>query len=71
MPIVEIDRDLCSHCNTCVDVCPLDVLRESEDGAPFVAYREDCQSCFLCRILCPAGAIQVTPDRARPTPLAF
>lgn len=71
MPILEIHRELCNNCNTCVEVCPLDVLRESEEGCPLIAYREDCQSCYLCKLSCTAGAIVVTPERARPTPLPF
>jgi NAD-dependent dihydropyrimidine dehydrogenase PreA subunit len=71
MPILEIKGELCKNCSICVEVCPLDVLRESKGGMPLIAYREDCQSCYLCKRSCPEGAIVVTPDRARPTPLPF
>jgi NAD-dependent dihydropyrimidine dehydrogenase PreA subunit len=70
MAITKIEKTLCTNCNTCIEVCPLDVLRVSDEG-PLIAYGEDCQSCYLCRLYCPAGAITVTPDRARPTPLPF
>lgn len=71
MPVVEIKASLCRACGTCVEVCPLDVLRLSDADAPVIAYQEDCQSCYLCTIYCPNGAITVTPDRGRPTPLPF
>ena len=71
MPILEIKGELCKNCNMCIEVCPLDVLREAKGGVPLIAYREDCQSCYLCKLYCPEGAIIVTPDRGRPTPLPF
>jgi NAD-dependent dihydropyrimidine dehydrogenase PreA subunit len=71
MPILEIKGELCTNCNVCIEVCPLDVLRESKGSVPLIAYREDCQSCYLCKLYCPGAAIIVTPDRGRPTPLPF
>jgi len=71
MPIMEIKTTLCTNCNACVEACPMDVLRSSEQRTPVIAYAEDCQSCYLCAITCPSGAVVVTPDRARPTPLPF
>ncbi len=71
MPIIEIKKELCKNCNICVEICPLDVLVESNDITPSIKYRDDCQSCYLCSISCPEGAIIVTPDRARPSPLPF
>jgi NAD-dependent dihydropyrimidine dehydrogenase PreA subunit len=71
MPIVEIKPSLCTGCGACVEICPLDVLRLSEEVAPVIAYQEDCQSCYLCTFYCPGGAIVVTPDRGRPSPLPY
>lgn len=71
MPIVEIIKELCKNCNICVEVCPLDVLGEKNGTTPSIKYKEDCQSCYLCSTLCPEGAIVITPDRARPTPLPY
>jgi len=69
MPIIKIDPDLCTNCGTCIQVCPLDVLRLSPEGKPFIAYQEDCQSCYICAVYCQTDALVVTPDRGRPTPL--
>jgi|YelNatPaOPRAMG01_1025707.scaffolds.fasta_scaffold202646_2 NAD-dependent dihydropyrimidine dehydrogenase PreA subunit len=71
MAIIEIKKEFCKNCNVCVEVCPLDVLKESNDLTPLIAYREDCQSCYLCKISCPEGAIVINPERARLTPLPF
>lgn len=71
MPIIGIREDLCENCNICVDICPLDVLKESNGVIPVIAYREDCQSCYLCKISCPKSAIIITPERPRPAPLPF
>ncbi|MCL6610642.1 MAG: hypothetical protein K6T66_03765 [Peptococcaceae bacterium] len=43
----------------------MDVLRPGGTG-PVISYREDCQSCFLCFLECPTGAIRVTPWRSFP-----
>jgi len=71
MPVVDINRELCSACNLCLDICPMDVLRTAEGGAPVITYGEDCQSCHLCGRYCPEGAIVLTPYRARPSRLPF
>lgn len=72
MGIRKIDLGLCTECGTCVDICPMDVLRTNgESGEPVIKYLSDCQSCFLCERDCPAGAIYVTPDRERRIPLPW
>lgn len=70
MPIFAIDSEKCINCGTCVKICPLDVFRAGET-VPEIRYREDCQSCFLCRIYCPKDAIRVDTVRNRPTPLPY
>lgn len=57
---VGIKNELCSpSCDRCVDSCPVDILRKPENGRVYVAYPDDCMSCFLCEEECPAEAIQV------------
>ncbi len=69
MGIRKIDYMLCSGCGICVDRCPMDVLRlDQKTRKPFIKYLRDCQSCFLCEMDCPVGAIYVTPARERRIP---
>lgn len=70
MPIFSIDQKSCVNCGMCVKICPLDVLREGA-STPLIAYREDCQSCFLCCIYCAKDAIRVDADRGRATPVPY
>jgi ferredoxin len=50
---IEINRDECTSCKTCVDACFVDVLRWDEaEAKPMVA----------CELNCPAQCINVVPD---------
>jgi NAD-dependent dihydropyrimidine dehydrogenase PreA subunit len=72
MGIRKIDCGRCTGCEVCVDHCPMDVIRMDEQtGKAFIKYLRDCQSCFLCELDCPAGAIYVTPERERRIPLPW
>lgn len=72
MGIRKIDYQLCTGCGICFGYCPMDVLRmDKEISKPFIKYLRDCQSCFLCEMDCPVGAIHVTPDRERRIPLPW
>lgn len=46
----------CFSCETCVDVCPGDVLA-MVDGEPRVVYPDECIHCGACMVDCPAGAV--------------
>ena len=63
--ISEIDYDKCSGCETCVDVCNMDVLRMNKDiQKAVITYREDCMTCYECMLSCPEEAITVVFEPA-------
>jgi NAD-dependent dihydropyrimidine dehydrogenase PreA subunit len=72
MGIRKIDYELCTGCGTCVDHCPMDVIRlDEQTNKAVIMYLRDCQSCFVCEMDCPEEAIFVTPERERRIPLPW
>ena len=57
---LKVDREKCIRCGTCVDMCPMDVLRFGRSGYPYMLYRDDCWYCEVCTFLCPRQAITMT-----------
>jgi len=53
---VEIDRDRCTGCGICVDICPLDCFRLDEDDKAFMKY-DECWYCGSCTLECPENAM--------------
>jgi formate hydrogenlyase subunit 6/NADH:ubiquinone oxidoreductase subunit I len=54
MTVYEINRELCSSCGLCADVCPVEAISQVGE------YRidpEKCVSCGLCQESCPSDAI--------------
>ena len=70
--IERIDESLCTGCGTCINSCPMDVIRMDEDnGRAFIAYQEDCSLCAVCEVDCPVGAIYVNPEKHMPMPTCW
>ena len=68
--ITEIDGTKCSGCGICVDICNMDVLRlDPSSGKTYIAYPEDCMTCYECALKCPEQAIEVffTPEFTPPS----
>jgi NAD-dependent dihydropyrimidine dehydrogenase PreA subunit len=51
-------NEKCTACYKCVEICPGDILRES-DGEPEIAYPEECWHCGACMMDCPADAVRL------------
>ncbi len=72
MATVRIDTTACTACGTCVELCPVDVLRlDPERGVSTALYPDDCIWCFRCELECPAACIRVAPKGRTERPPAF
>ena len=62
---ILIDKERCKGCDYCVEFCPREALKMSEELGPRgyslaeVADETKCLGCGLCEIICPEFAIQV------------
>ena len=54
---INIKKDLCNVCGTCLKVCPYDVLIQEANGRPKSHAEEYCVSCGHCVAVCPEGAL--------------
>lgn len=67
--ILSIDQEKCIGCGACVAKCPLDAIRMNEDKKAYIAYPDDCMTCYLCERACPSGALFVHPFREKLPPV--
>lgn len=52
---IRIDKDKCTQCGACIEVCPLEAAKGRVAGNKLPA---DCFSCARCLNVCPVDAIQ-------------
>lgn len=61
--VVTVDAELCKGCGFCIEFCPAEVLKLSEEfnskgyHPPLIFRPEACTGCDLCGIYCPDFAI--------------
>jgi 2-oxoglutarate ferredoxin oxidoreductase subunit delta len=63
---IQIDGERCKGCALCVDFCPKDCVRISDElnlkGYFVAAFDEagECNACRHCALMCPDVAIEVS-----------
>lgn len=73
---VLLDEESCTHCNSCVWVCPADALLLGENGCELNFVESQCFQCGLCISICPQRALEMQPgmdlsaNAVLPQPLA-
>ncbi len=55
---VSINAEICYQCKRCIDICPYEAIRESNEGF-FYVDQVRCQRCKACFTVCPLGAIEI------------
>ena len=59
MPPV-VNKEKCTGCNTCAEICPLDVIKKADAGqAPDIRYPDECWHCNSCVLDCPVEAMSL------------
>jgi len=58
--------DLCTGCGDCVAACPSHVFDPGPAGIPVIARPDQCQTCYMCELYCPADALYVAADQRAP-----
>ncbi|HUT15761.1 MAG TPA: FAD-binding protein [Anaerolineae bacterium] len=59
MPLLEINKEECTGCGACVDVCPFGALSLADD---VLEVDEQCNACGACLDVCPVDALSL-PER--------
>jgi MinD superfamily P-loop ATPase len=55
-----IDYDKCACCSLCAELCRFKAVHRSQNGT-YRVVPEACEGCGLCKIACPAGAVEMIP----------
>lgn len=55
---LELDRDKCTGCGMCIEVCPHAVFEINQRKAAIID-RDACMECGACALNCPVQAIGV------------
>jgi heterodisulfide reductase subunit A-like polyferredoxin len=62
MAIMTVDRDLCTRCGICSEVCPMGIIDPgSDESVPGMDVKTEpfCIRCGHCKVSCPEQALSV------------
>lgn len=65
---IDVDKDKCTLCMSCVGACPASALQDNSAAPQLRFIEKNCVQCGLCAKTCPEDAISLTP-RLLMTPL--
>jgi len=57
MPKITIDRNSCTQCGACADICYARDVFEMQENGPVVVHPEICRLCGHCVAVCPTDSI--------------
>ncbi len=58
---VEVNKDRCTLCLSCVSVCPASALQDNANAPQLRFIEKNCVQCGLCATTCPEDAITLVP----------
>ncbi|MBU1120295.1 MAG: 4Fe-4S binding protein [archaeon] len=57
---ITVDKEKCTGCGTCVQVCPVSIFELNSGKSKTKKDKiKDCLECKACEVSCPASAIKV------------
>lgn len=63
MSVVRVDLNKCIGCETCVNICPMDVFYfDQKAHKSVIAYPENGQSCGQCFLNCKGRSLGISND---------
>ena len=54
--MIDIRKNMCDYCGTCVTVCPVDCIEVRENSIQID--NDDCIDCDLCVYICPIEVLE-------------
>ena len=58
---LNVNKDACTLCLSCVNACPVGALQDNADSPQLRFIEKNCVQCGLCASTCPEKAIELVP----------